>query len=337
MHKRRAFTLIELLVVIAIIAILAAILFPVFAQAREKARMATCASNLRQIALASLQYTQDYDECYYAHRDNCPGPSASAYCTQYSSFGQSQTPGFDPVGGPASDGSSERFYYMYKLYPYIKTFNVFICPSNPNAWLFKAQSPAPAGYNSSCQSSGCSGVGYGGENSYGHNDLWLSPAASFNGGPTPGPVNQSQISSPANVVMLCDATYYGVAPDVCNHTGGSSFNSNDCSYSQSQGKQYEYYFANIGNAHWSWQASGDTAPSGSYPGTSGTLGSNGSFGSVGTGIGQAILDAGSRHQNNVNCQFVDGHVKAMNVNKLITSPCYWVTQATNAPAHPECN
>jgi len=66
-YRRRGFTLIELLVVIAIIAILAAILFPVFARAREKARQASCQSNLKQIALAALMYSQDYDEmtCNY--------------------------------------------------------------------------------------------------------------------------------------------------------------------------------------------------------------------------------------------------------------------------------
>src|SRR5690242_12936525 len=60
--SRAAFTLIELLVVIAVIAVLAAILFPVFAQAREKARQTACASNMRQMGLAVLMYTQDYDE-----------------------------------------------------------------------------------------------------------------------------------------------------------------------------------------------------------------------------------------------------------------------------------
>lgn len=64
MQQRRGFTLIELLVVIAIIAILAAILFPVFAQAREKARQTTCVSNLKQIGTAFMMYVQDYDETY---------------------------------------------------------------------------------------------------------------------------------------------------------------------------------------------------------------------------------------------------------------------------------
>lgn len=73
MNRKLGFTLIELLVVIAIIAIIAAILFPVFAQAREKARQITCVSNLKQIGLAIIQYTQDYDEMLPPRANTYPG------------------------------------------------------------------------------------------------------------------------------------------------------------------------------------------------------------------------------------------------------------------------
>ncbi len=73
--RRRGFTLIELLVVIAIIAILAAILFPVFARAREKARQTSCLSNLKQIGLAALMYAQDYDETFTGSNQNCAPPN----------------------------------------------------------------------------------------------------------------------------------------------------------------------------------------------------------------------------------------------------------------------
>jgi len=85
--RRRGFTLIELLVVIAIIAILAAILFPVFAKAREKARQTTCASNLKQIALGNLMYANDYDERFMPFCGDsaswCKSPPGCFYTAGY--------------------------------------------------------------------------------------------------------------------------------------------------------------------------------------------------------------------------------------------------------------
>jgi len=108
MIKLRGFTLIELLVVIAIIAILAAILFPVFAQAREKARQISCISNEKQIGLGILQYVQDYDE-YYPQANNTIG-------TQWYDNIQPYIKNGDKVGG-ISFGAG----------------GVFHCPSFPNA------------------------------------------------------------------------------------------------------------------------------------------------------------------------------------------------------------
>ena len=95
--RRRGFTLIELLVVIAIIAILAAILFPVFARAREKARQASCQSNLKQIVLAAMMYSQDYDEM-------------SICCCM------------------------NGIWWPDVILPYTKNQQVFICPSDAGEW-----------------------------------------------------------------------------------------------------------------------------------------------------------------------------------------------------------
>jgi len=76
--RRKGFTLIELLVVIAIIAILAAILFPVFARAREKARQTSCLSNIKQLTLANLMYAQDWDETFIQYQLLCVPPYDTA-------------------------------------------------------------------------------------------------------------------------------------------------------------------------------------------------------------------------------------------------------------------
>ena len=104
MKARKGFTLIELLVVIAIIAILAAILFPVFQKVRENARRTSCASNMKQIGLAIVQYTQDTDEVY-----------------------------------PTSDNTGD---WAHEIYPYVKSTGVYICPDNPDGAAYNPTSNA---------------------------------------------------------------------------------------------------------------------------------------------------------------------------------------------------
>ena len=110
--RRRGFTLIELLVVIAIIAILAAILFPVFARARAKAQQASCLSNIKQVSLAFLMYAQDYDGLLPVNMSwNLPGL----------------------VTWP--NGSTSTYSLWYRdLYPYVKNVGVFNCPMHRFKW-----------------------------------------------------------------------------------------------------------------------------------------------------------------------------------------------------------
>lgn len=105
-RRKAAFTLIELLVVIAIIAILAAILFPVFGRARENARRSSCQSNLKQIGLGLMQYTQDYDEKFIL-------PQAKY-----------------PYTRPWTE--SNHFGWADKVQPYIKSVQILQCPSEEN-------------------------------------------------------------------------------------------------------------------------------------------------------------------------------------------------------------
>jgi len=130
MRRNRGFTLIELLVVIAIIAILAAILFPVFARAREAARKTTCLSNVKQLALAVLMYAQDYDEtlpsCGATHRDYLsPHPVRNAWAGRYSRFNYTED---FPFGGDRRGGI---FHWMMPdlLMPYVKNPAIFNCPT----------------------------------------------------------------------------------------------------------------------------------------------------------------------------------------------------------------
>ena len=144
-RTNRAFTLIELLVVIAIIAILAAILFPVFAQAREKARQASCLSNEKQWGLAITQYVQDYDETF---------PQAQVLrSTGWTAFNIMPVPSNWRNGSSASYISDYSTIWANSLQPYIKSYGVYACPDQvaykyPTASVYTGAvgTPVPTGY-----------------------------------------------------------------------------------------------------------------------------------------------------------------------------------------------
>jgi len=164
---KRGFTLIELLVVIAIIAILAAILFPVFARSREKARQACCLSNVKQLALGTLMYVQDYDETY-PYWDRWLDATVM------------------PLAPPAA------------VFPYVKNVHIFLCPSGQGV---PTNNPQPG-----WSTYGRASVPYAfpGPVSYGYAwNGWIM-SRSHNGG---APVKESRITRPAETLLLGDSAH----------------------------------------------------------------------------------------------------------------------------------
>jgi prepilin-type N-terminal cleavage/methylation domain-containing protein/prepilin-type processing-associated H-X9-DG protein len=189
--KRRivGFTLIELLVVIAIIAILAAILFPVFAQAREKARAASCLSNLKQVSTAIMLYTQDNDEYMpynYMYDFNCPN-----YDTQ-----------------------TMLWYWQDLCRPYIKNEQVYLCPSasphmstdylrppgTPSVLIRDYIANASWGYSLDAESTIVGGIEYGrpaGDDVAGpFTNMWCNPSVSL-----------AAIDDAAGTISVFDSSY----------------------------------------------------------------------------------------------------------------------------------
>lgn len=176
--SRRAFTLIELLVVIAIIAILAAILFPVFAQAREKARATSCLNNTKQIGIGWLMYSQDYDNTMGLPSYNLTGPSGSSDSIQWDVYYDGSASKYDPARG--------------LIQPYMKSAAIQACPDMPD--VGDATVTKYKGFV----------TGYA-VNFY----LANATYAGVNTASTSSVAGDGQLKSPANTILMADsATYY---------------------------------------------------------------------------------------------------------------------------------
>jgi prepilin-type N-terminal cleavage/methylation domain-containing protein/prepilin-type processing-associated H-X9-DG protein len=180
-NNKNGFTLIELLVVIAIIAILAAILFPVFAQAREKARQTSCLSNVKQVILGHIMYQQDWDETVPFNRE-CSNPANLV-----------------PNGLPCVQGRALRGW-IDLVNPYVKNYGVFKCPSDtqrpvplPAGTLDQQGNVAVAGH---VWGPGSAGYNQGGEwrSSYGRNNNFAN-----NGLNT---ATLAAVNFPANTILI---------------------------------------------------------------------------------------------------------------------------------------
>ena len=180
---RTAFTLIELLVVIAIIAILAAILFPVFGRVRENGRRASCASNLKQIGLGLIQYSQDYDEVLIADW-----------------YGTSETNASMGSGDTLPPSLGASYKWSDAAFPYIKSEQVFMCPSA----TANAATPYTFYQNlTAARSNGTMGS-YSIVHGYGANEPTRTPPVSH---PAPG-LNDSvllaRVEAPTTTVWVMD-------------------------------------------------------------------------------------------------------------------------------------
>ncbi len=232
MYRRdeRGFTLIELLVVIAIIAILAAILFPVFAKAREKAYQTSCLSNLKQIALASRMYSSDYDGCLTPAVINFAWPQAS-------------------------------YTWPTLLYPYTRNADIFLCPVRDIGWFC-----CPPSFGTHCCGSGFPPVIVSSYAMNGSISGCFKEPESVDPNPHYSQISEGQVDSPADIIEFVDAEAAWVWPfdpdprngfadailwDAANNSARHSGGSN-CSFYDGHAKWYNMSALQQDDPKWGW-------------------------------------------------------------------------------------
>ena len=193
--RKSGFTLIELLVVIAIIAILAAILFPVFARARESARMSSCLSNLKQIGTATMMYVQDYDERY---------PNCKAWGRMWTG---------EWVADP---NNPDSLRYMPDLVqPYVKNAQVWFCPSIGRTGAAFGFWGAPPGGLDPAVANGTTYL-------WAHQTADCSLCTPYQGAVTVSATSLAAVAGPASAPLIHDIPYHGTDSGIRNgfHHGG---------------------------------------------------------------------------------------------------------------------
>ncbi|MFM9872963.1 MAG: prepilin-type N-terminal cleavage/methylation domain-containing protein [Fimbriimonadaceae bacterium] len=184
---KKAFTLIELLVVIAIIAILAAILFPVFAQAKLAAKKTKGLAEAKQIGTSQHLYLSDYDDVLYLYRTNDPNPS----------YVKCVNDGRADCNTVFGVQARTKTFWNQLLQPYLKNNEMFRSPGQVQAWA--NEDPTGAGTDPAFRS-------YGGQNSYASNTVI------FESDGTGGSMSHTSIEDVANTLVIVDASYYNALP-----------------------------------------------------------------------------------------------------------------------------
>jgi prepilin-type N-terminal cleavage/methylation domain-containing protein len=231
-HMKKAFTLIELLVVIAIIAILAAILFPVFAQAKLSAKRAAGLAQMKQVGTALNIYLADSDDVLIGYRWSVASPGV------INPFYLSLPAGDPRIARFDSDGASTKraTFFNQMLEPYTKNNDMFKAPTNSEAWVnWQDKGTWDPGF-----------FAYGGQNSIAANNYLLKSNSGL---------SATAVENVSNTLLFVDATYYNVLP-AQPIAGNCTLNG----WNPGSSASYPHYWKHLGNSKLNFNALGVAEP-----------------------------------------------------------------------------